>query len=126
MRNRPRLAVLGCAAFLLAASTLNGSEPLRMRVSPELMLAPGLVTVRASVEADSQNRFLEVVAESEDFYRSSQVQLNGKDAPVLNVVEFRNLPTGMYHITGVLVGEHGPRATVLKVAKVAASVGSIR
>jgi hypothetical protein len=126
MRNRPRTAALACGAFLLAASTLNGSEPLRMRVSPELTLAPGLLTVRASVEADPQNRFLEVVAESEAFFRSSRIQLDGRDAPVLNVIEFRNLPTGLYQITGVLVGERGPRATVLKLAKVAPSIGAAR
>jgi len=54
---------------------------------------------------------------------SGRIQLDGRDAPVLSVVEFRNLPTGLYQITGVLVGEHGPRASVLKLAKVAPSVG---
>jgi len=97
-----------------------------MRVTPELTLAPGLLTVRASVESDPQNRFLDVVAESEDFFRSSRIQLDGRDAPVLNVIEFRNLPTGLYQITGVLMGERGPRATVLKLAKVAPSVGGLR
>ncbi|MBI3493477.1 MAG: hypothetical protein HY047_17105 [Acidobacteria bacterium] len=88
--------------------------------------APALLTVRVTVEAAADNRVLQVVAESSDFYRSSQVQIGGANATPLNVFEFRNLPTGLYQVTGVLVGVHGPRATVTRLAKVDPSVGSAR
>jgi len=110
--------------LLIGTSDIDGREPLRMQVSPTMALAPARLTVRVTVEADADNRYLEVVAESSDFYRSSQVQLDGSGAGPLQVFEFRNLPTGLYQITGVLIGEHGLRGTVTRMAKVQPSPGS--
>ena len=90
------------------------------------MPAPGFLTVQASVETDADNRLLQVVAESPDFYRSSQIQLDGANAPRVKVIEFRNLPTGLYQVTGTLIGTQGPRATVLRIANVAPTGGSVR
>jgi hypothetical protein len=109
--------------LLLAASTLDGREPLRMWVSPAVAMAPGFLTVRVNVEAAAENRMLQVVAESPDFYRSSQIQLDGAHAAPIAVFEFRNLPSGLYQVTGVLVGVNGPRATVGGLAKVQPSPG---
>ena len=89
-----------------------------MQVSPAIGRAPADVTVRVSLEADSNNRWLEVIAESADFYRSSRIQIDGANTPPLNVFEFRNLPTGLYQVTGVLVGAHGRRAEVSRLARV--------
>jgi hypothetical protein len=36
----------------------------------------------------------------------------------LNVFEFRNLPAGLYQVTGVLLGSRGRRATVSRLARV--------
>jgi hypothetical protein len=116
-------AALLCICLLSAASTLDGREPLRMRVSPAVAMAPGFLTVRVNVEAAAENRLLQVVAESPDFYRSSEIQLNGAQAAPLAVFEFRNLPSGLYQVTGMLVGVHGPRATVGGLAKVQPSPG---
>jgi hypothetical protein len=128
MTKRPyRIAAwLTCAGLLAAASPLNGGEVLRMRVSPAVSAAPGFLKVQVTLQADTENRLLEVVAESPDFYRSSQVQLDGINAPRSSLFEFRNLPTGVYQITGVLVGTQGLRATVLQTARVAPGVGSQR
>src|SRR5689334_9060001 len=106
-----RIAVV-CVAALLVSTGVKGSAPLRIQVTPAISRAPAQVTVRLIVESDSANRALQIVAVSDDYYRSSEVQLDGKDAQSLNVFEFRNLPPGTYQITGVLVGSSGPRATV--------------
>jgi hypothetical protein len=95
-----------------------------MQVSPSITRAPALVTVRVSVDASPENRSLQIIASSATFYRSSEIQLDGTHAAPLNVFEFRNLPTGLYQVTGVLVGEHGPRATISKLAKVEPAFGS--
>jgi hypothetical protein len=94
-----------------------------LKVSPTVVTAPGFLTVRVNVEAITDDRSLEVVAESADFYRSSQISIDGKNASRLSVFEFRNLPTGLYHVTGVLTGVHGPRATAWGLATVAPSPG---
>ena len=114
-----------CAAVSVAA-TLIGSAPLRMQISPAVSRAPALLTVRVTVEAAAENRSLQIVAESRDFYRSSEIQLDGTNPPSLNVFEFRNLPTGLYQITSVLVGVNGRRAVVSGLAKVEPSVGGAR
>ena len=123
MRKRLSATIL-CSGLLLAASTLNGGEPLRIRVSPPVALAPGFLTVRVTIEAAAENRGLEVVAESADYYRSSEVQLEGERTSHLKVFEFRNLPAGLYYATGVLRGTHGPRAMASGLAKVQPSPGN--
>src|SRR5215470_1245529 len=98
------------AALCAQSSGLEGGDAIRMQVTPALSVAPAFLTVRVRVEAAAENRGLQVVAESADFYRSSEVQLEGDRGESLSVFEFRNLPSGTYQITGVLVGSNGPRA----------------
>ena len=119
-----RIAV-GCGfALFCAVGGLNGGQPLHMEVSPSVSRAPAVVTVRVTVQAAADNRSLRVVAESPTFYRSSETQIDGTNATLVNVFEFRDLPTGTYQITGVLMGTRGPRATVLRLARVEPAVGS--
>jgi hypothetical protein len=126
MKKSGRIAALSVMCLLLVVGTVNGGDSLTMRVSPAVALAPGFLTVVVTVEADSTNRWLEIVAESHDFYRSSQIQLDGEHAPRFNRFEFRNLPTGLYQVTGVLIGTKGPRAMAQRVATVAPAPGSGR
>jgi hypothetical protein len=120
-----RATVLG-AVMLAVAGALNGGEALRIQVSPAVSKAPAMLTVRATIEPAADNRTLEIVAESASFFRSSQVQLEGEHGAPVSVFQFRNLPTGLYQVTAVLVGVHGPRATVTRLAKVEPSPGSAR
>ena len=43
----------------------------------------------------ARDRALRVVAESDTFYRSSEVQLDGADSDGVNTFEFRDLPSGL-------------------------------
>jgi len=106
------------------ALSSDAGERLSMRVTPKMALEPALVTVRTTVEANAENRLLEVVAESADYYRSSAIQLDGASAPRLNVFELKNLPTGTYEVTSVLVGTGGHRTAVTQLVRVAAVGGS--
>ena len=121
--------MLGRTVFLCALAVAVPSaagEPLVMRLTPAVALEPAQLTIRASIEADSDNRALEIVAESTDFYRSSEISLDGESAPRLNVFEFKNLPTGTYYVTGVLIGSRGHRAVVSRVFRVEPAGGSTR
>jgi len=113
-----RVAAVVMLYLLAAADTLNGGDALRMQVSPAVSRAPAVLTVQVNVEAAADNRLLEVIAESPDFYRSSQVPLDGANGAPVNVFHFRNLPSGLYQVTGVLVGVHGRRGLVSRLAKV--------
>src|SRR5262245_24046900 len=108
-RLRPLLLVAGFSLLALG-QTVGSDELLKMKVSPVMSLAPALVTVQAVVDSSDDNRGLQVIADSGDFYTSSQVLLNGAKGPRLNVVQFRNLPSGRYELTGILIGAQGQRA----------------
>jgi len=124
LRRSRRIPVILGVCLLGALSGVDGAEPLRLRVSPAASLAPGFVKVQASIEADADNRFLEIVAVSSDFYRSSQVEIDGAQAARLRVFEFPNLPAGDYQFTATLIGTHGTRASILQFAKVVPLGGS--
>jgi hypothetical protein len=105
---------------------ISGRDPLQLQVSPTVSRAPAFLTVRATIDPSDDNRALQITAESNDFFRSSQVSLDGANSSPLSVFEFRNLPTGTYQVTGVLIGAHGPRGTALRTARVEPSVGGTR
>jgi len=114
---------------LMAATTLplGAGEPISMRVSPAIAFAPANLIVRATIEADSENRAVRVTADSADFYRASEMPLNGDQAPRTNTFEFRSLPPGSYEVRAILIGPGGrPRGTVRQQVNVIASGGGDR
>ncbi len=113
----------------MAATTLplGAGEPITMRVSPAVAFAPANLIVRATIEADSDNRAVIVTADSVDFYRASEVQLNGDRAPRTNTFEFRSLPPGSYEVRATLIGPSGrPRGAVRQQVNVISSGGGDR
>lgn len=109
------------AVISLLALPAGAGDKLSMKVSPAVAFAPANLVVRAYVAADADNRAIEVIAESADFYRSSQMELDGDKAPRTNVFEFRSLPTGTYQVSAVLMGAQGQRALVRSQVNVMAS-----
>jgi hypothetical protein len=109
---------------LTAALPLGAREndPMTMKVSPAVSFAPANLIVRATIENNASNRSVEIVAESEDFYRSSEMQLDGDHAPRTTVFEFRSLPQGTYEVRAVLYSANGePRAEVRQQVNVISS-----
>ena len=103
-----------CGLLVLATPPLGAGERLTIVVSPAFAFAPANLIVRAMVEADKDNRAIEMVADSDDFYRSSEVQLDGARAPRFTSLEFRSLPPGSYQIRVTLMGTNSrQRASVL-------------
>jgi hypothetical protein len=94
---------------MLMAMPLGANEPLKMSVSPAVSYAPAHLIVRAMIEAVPQNRRLRIVAESDDFYRASEVELDGDKAARTNTFEFRSLPSGSYQVTAILLDADGRR-----------------
>ncbi len=116
--------VLVSLLSLAAALPLGAKEkdPLMLRVSPAVSFAPANLIVRATIENNAANRAVEIVAESEDFYRSSEMQLDGGNAPRTTQFEFRSLPPGTYEVRALLFGSDGDmRAEVRQQVNVIAS-----
>jgi len=100
--------VILCGLLLTASALSVGAvEKFTMKASPEVSFAPAHLTVRTVVEPDPDNRALEIVIDSPDFYRSSLVQLEGDQAPRTSIVEFRSVPGGSYEISARLLGQGG-------------------
>jgi hypothetical protein len=108
----------------MAATTLpvGACERMTMKVSPAVAFAPANLVVRTTIEADAGNRAIEIVAESPDFYRSSEMQLEGDKAARTTMFEFRSLPPGTYEVRAKLLGADGQtRAAVRQQVNVIAT-----
>ena len=103
-----------CAIFILAPWPLGAGERLMLKVSPAVAFAPANLIVRAMIEADARNRAIANVAESDDFYRSSEVQLDGDNAPRTTTFEFRSLPSGSYRVTALLLDANDKTLTYVR------------
>ena len=86
---------------------VGAGERMTIKVSPAVAFAPANLVVRTTVEADADNRSIEIVAESSDFYRSSEIQLEGDKAARTTTFEFRSLPPGTYEVRAKLFGPDG-------------------
>ncbi len=99
-----KVAGFVCAVLMIAIHPATAGERLILKVSPNIAFAPANLIVRTTVEANPDNRAIEIVAESTDFYRSSEVQLDGDRAPRSARFEFRSLPPGTYTVRATLKG----------------------
>jgi hypothetical protein len=95
--------------MLTSMVRLGAGEPLVVSVHPAVSMAPANVKVETRIEADAANRAIEISADSQNFYRSSIIPLDGASAPRINVFELRGLPGGNYEVTAVLIGDDGHR-----------------
>jgi hypothetical protein len=109
-----KVRVILCGLFLFFALPLGAGERLSIKVSPAFAFAPANLVVRTIVEADAGNRAIEIVAESPEFYRSSQMQLDGDKAPRVTTFEFRSLPSGTYDVKATLLGDRGQALTYVR------------
>jgi hypothetical protein len=107
-------AIILLSSLGLEASVDDAEKPLNVRVSPALAHAPADVYIYVSVARRPENRLLRVTAESEDFLRSSETQLDGENSARVTVVRFRELPPGGYEIRAELIVSGGRTVNVAK------------
>jgi hypothetical protein len=119
-----RLLTYVCGFVLLLPLHGESSERIEIKISPRVVFAPADLRVRTSIESHASNRSLEIVAESADFYMSSQVELDGDLAPKTREIVLRGLPAGEYTLSAIVrdatakeVGETRTTAKVLNMAE---------
>src|SRR5262245_27172424 len=99
-------------------------EQLTIAVSPLQSFPPTNLTVQVHISADDANRALEITADSGVYYRSSRMQLDGKDAPRTITSELRSLPGGDYEVRVILIDSTGhTRAFANQHVRVLAAAG---
>jgi len=93
---------------------VQDGTPLSLQLSPKAALAGTYVQARIRVHPDVQNRLLRISVESPNYFRSSDVMLNGADAAATHVVPWRARPAGSYAVVAVVYGVEGERARSLQ------------
>jgi hypothetical protein len=84
------------------------------------------VRISARIDPNEDNRLLAVAADAEEFYRSSEIQLNGAEAPKTIELRFPSLPAGDYEIAAALIDSSGhPRAVVRQTARILPTLTSL-
>jgi hypothetical protein len=83
-------------------------DRLELAVRPRMAPSPGSFRATAKVERHAGNRALTFAAESDDYYRSSTISLEGAQSARSHSVTFEQLPPGRYDITVVLERNDGP------------------
>ena len=110
-------------AMVLSGPQASGGQRLSIRVSPAVALAPALLTIRTIIEPSDDNRRLAIDIDSPAYHRSSDIPLDGKNSPRMNVLEIRDVPPGLYEVHAVLLGAGGRIANTMQLVKVAPAPG---
>ena len=100
---------------LAAVATLFGTgavvvakdQPLLITVDPSISLEPGNIRIVSRVEPSKANRALVIEVESGSHYSSSEVALEGEQAPRSRSMLLKNLPAGDYQVIATLRVESG-------------------
>jgi hypothetical protein len=70
--------------------------------------------VQVVISRNTQNRSLLIIADSAQFYRRSEVPLDGEGAPRTTVAQCRGLPGGNYSVLGELRDGGGRTVAVVR------------
>ena len=112
-----------CGLIAVTVLPIDGREPLTITVTPLHSFAPSKMTVHARIEPSAANRSLTIVADGENYYRSSEISLEGSDAPKTIQMPLVNVPGGEYEISAVLLDASGNERAVAHQSATVLSVG---
>ena len=99
------LGIFGLIA--LTVLPVHGVQTVTLKVSPAKSFAPASMLIRARIEPSAANRSLAIIADGENFYRSSEIPLEGEQAPKTFELALKNLPGGDYGVYAVLLDASG-------------------
>jgi hypothetical protein len=99
-----RMVVLASAAALFGtgAVVVAKDQPILITVGPSISFEPGNVRIISRVEPAAANRALVIEVESGSHYSSSEVLLEGEQAPRSRSTFLKNLPAGNYQVVATL------------------------
>ena len=109
MRRKTACILLGAAVIAAATTPGRATQLVEISVRGHYYSAPATVIVNVAVEPGDKNYKLVLEADSERFFRSSEIELSGVSDKRIHTMEFKNLPEGEYELraevrsrTGVL------------------------
>jgi hypothetical protein len=107
------MMMLACWAVLVQPMALFAEQDeLSVRLPSFVPSSASLVRAVVWIPRDGDNRVLRITLDSETFYRSSDVPLEGERAPQSHTLVWHRLPPGSYAVTVELVGSMRVRQVV--------------
>jgi hypothetical protein len=99
-----RIVVLASAAALFGtgAVVVAKDRPILITVGPSISFEPGNIRIISRVEPSADNRALVIEVESGSHYSSSEVPLQGEQAPRSRSMLLKNLPAGNYQVVATV------------------------
>ena len=110
-RNAARVLIAAVVAVSIHPG--RASEVVEIKVRGHYFPAPANINVNIAVEPADNHYRLVIEADSEGFYRASEIALDGAADKRVHTVQFKNLPQGQY----VLRAELRSRTDVLAEAR---------
>jgi len=104
---RIRIAAMVAAIMFFRSFGADAAHQMNLRVWPSVATAPATLLIYASIVQNEDNRRLRIVANSDDFSRSSEISLDGENSPKVLTFEYRELPSGSYDVRAYLIGRDG-------------------
>jgi hypothetical protein len=101
-----------------AKSTPLAEPTLQLRLTRKYTFSPGYVQSLIRVSPHPDNRLLRVTLDSADFYRSSDIELEGARAATIHFFNWTSLPAGHYDIVVTVFGSEGQRGQSREVLEV--------
>jgi len=93
---------------------VSGDQRLSVNVAPAGSFAPANLRVRVRIDPSLDNRSLVIVADGENFYRSSEMPLQGDQAPRIIELWLPNVPGGEYAVYAALRDASGHERAVAR------------
>ncbi len=106
------------AAYPAPVPSPASASPLQLRLTVHRLMAPAFVSGLVLVAPDTANRMLRVVLDSDNFYRSSDVQLDGELSPRSHFFRWPALPPGEYRVVVIVFDAGGRRTQVSRLMHV--------
>ena len=86
---------------VVPVTEVQANDFVQLHVSPTLS-ERGDMLVQVLVTRDAENQWMKVTAESETYYSSSEMALEGEYSARVKVIRFRGVPAGWYEVTGTV------------------------
>jgi hypothetical protein len=101
--------ILGTAivASTTAVAGSRAEESVRIQIPGRYYSEPASVNIMVAVQPNQQNRLLRVEADGDNFFRSSDIELNGEEGGKYHTMWFKNLPAGQYTVRATVLSGSG-------------------
>jgi len=99
------LLAVSLVVIMPLTALVHANDFVQLHVSPTLS-DRGDMLVQVLVTRDAENQWMRVTAESETYYSSSEMELEGAYSPRVKIIRFRGVPAGWYEVTGTVFDHH--------------------